>query len=502
MHPDPGLFQELNRRRPRADARGRPPITRRQLLSVGAAGVAGALLAACGESDAEKIEVPTLAATRDASAPVPTAIATDRTERAPSRAGAIPQPGEQRRISVAVPAFGGTNWDVDPILLAAGHNAARASDNRYRYEANRLPSNFGYRWDYAAAVEGGAGGRELLAIQNWDLDSLVSAERLLPLSPFIASDDSFDPDIYWPGVLNTGNRNGVQYALPIAVAPWITFVNQDLAAASGHQIPPRNRWDRNAFLEAAIAMHGDPAVPGREHALGVLFNVEPMWGAPDQLWSWAPSFLFLQAALGPIPSAQGAFEALRSPEAHEIVQFIYDLASTHGFAPANEREAGRTWLRFRDGDIGLMVQWLGGIGFGWMTGSRGPDNVLYPFPDFAGHGNPVEVWLMLGISADAEEPRVAYDALRVLQRSMHESANVPAIRISAAELQAIAPEYRADEAQMVVDLMESASYVRLTRPQWGAFINAVDAGIIREELSALEALEAVVHQLEATGARV
>ena len=401
-----------------------------------------------------------------------------------------------------MPAFGGTNWDVDPILLAAGHNAARQSENRYAYKAVRLPSNFGYRWDYAAAVEGGAGGRELLAIEHWDLDGLVGAERLLPLSPFMASDDSFDPDLYWPGVLETGRRDGVQYALPVAVAPWITVVNRDLAAASGHQIPTRDRWDRNAFLEAAIAMHGDPAVPGREHALGVLFNVEPMWGAPDQLWSWAPSFLFLQSALGPIPNEQGSFEALRSPEAHEIIQFVYDLAATHGFAPANEREAGRTWLRFREGKIGLMVQWLGGTGFGWMTSRLGPDNVLYPFSDFAGHGNPVEVWLMLGVSAAAEEPRVAYDALRILERGMRESANVPATRVSAAELQAIAPVYRDDEAQMVVDLMESASYVRLTRPQWGAFINAVDAGIIREELSALDALEAVVHQLEAAGARV
>ena len=55
---------------------------------------------------------------------------------------------------------------------------------------------------------------------------------------------------------------------------------------------------------------------------------------------------------------------------------------------------------------------------------------------------------------------------------------------------------------MVVDLMHNASYVRLSRAEWGAFIAEVDSGIILEELSAEEALDGVARRLEELGARV
>ena len=55
---------------------------------------------------------------------------------------------------------------------------------------------------------------------------------------------------------------------------------------------------------------------------------------------------------------------------------------------------------------------------------------------------------------------------------------------------------------MVVDIMQSASYVTISRPHWGAFINQLDAGIIRDDLSANEALTALIHRLQDLGAQV
>ena len=55
---------------------------------------------------------------------------------------------------------------------------------------------------------------------------------------------------------------------------------------------------------------------------------------------------------------------------------------------------------------------------------------------------------------------------------------------------------------MVVDIMQSANYVTIDRPQWGAFVNQLDAGIIRDQLSANEALTNLTHRLEELGARV
>ena len=51
-------------------------------------------------------------------------------------------------------------------------------------------------------------------------------------------------------------------------------------------------------------------------------------------------------------------------------------------------------------------------------------------------------------------------------------------------------------------MMQSASYVTISRPQWGAFVNQLDAGIIRDDLSANEALTALIHRLQDLGAQV
>ena len=178
--------------------------------------------------------------------------------------------------------------------------------------ANPSPPTFGYRWDYAETLDDGSGNSrtDLVMLEQWDLANLVAGNKLLPLDEHLTSDSGFDPGAYWPGILETGKVEGVQYALPVAASPWITVVNRDLAAAAEYEIPPREAWDSQAFVEAALTMHGDPEAPGGSDALGLLLNVEPMWGAPDQLWSWTPSFLFLQSALGALPDSQGSFAAL------------------------------------------------------------------------------------------------------------------------------------------------------------------------------------------------
>ena len=55
---------------------------------------------------------------------------------------------------------------------------------------------------------------------------------------------------------------------------------------------------------------------------------------------------------------------------------------------------------------------------------------------------------------------------------------------------------------MLVELMERASYVTLSRAAWGAFIAEVDAAIILDGVSAQEALDGVAQRLEEMGARV
>ncbi len=80
--------------------------------------------------------------------------------------------------------------------------------------------------------------------------------------------------------------------------------------------------------------------------------------------------------------------------------------------------------------------------------------------------------------------------------------NVPAQRLEPDQLQRLLASYSDEAAQMVVDIMQTANYVTIDRPQWGAFVNQLDAGIIRDELSANEALTNLTQRLEELGAQV
>jgi hypothetical protein len=426
-------------------------------------------------------------------------------DRAPSGEGRLPAAGADHPISLALPTFGGSNVGVEQILISARSGVRAETQNRYRYSDVPLQSTLGYRWDYTEFLDDGSGAAraDLVVLEGWDLENLVSNALLEPLDDHLGSDARFEPDDYWPGILEAGQVDGVQYALPVAAAPWVTVVNLDLAKAAGFEMPSREAWDAEAFVRGAAAMHQNPNVPGPRPTVGVGIDVEPLWMAPDQLWNDAPSLAFLQSSLGALPDGQGSFEGLRSAQARATLETFQELATRYGISPDQRRRNVDAYDLLDDGLLGMTMFGLSGLWFGNLIGSFLPsNNVLYPFPNFGDGRTPASIWLMLGIGAGRANPRVAYDALRVLERHAVAGANVPGWRTSAEDLQRRFPSYRDDEAQMVVDLMQNASYVRLRRAEWGAFIAEVDAGIILEELSAPEALDGVVRRLEELGARV
>ena len=189
---------------------GRPPtappgLTRRRALRLAAMAGAGVLAAACGEPEIPKIQPPVLPSTQrtaaaatqrteSAATPLPTVIVTAG-ERAPSREGSLPEAGANRPISIALPTFAGGNWDVEPILLSAEFAARQETGSRYKYTREPLPSNFGYRWDYAETLDDGSGNSrtDLVMLEQWDLANLVAGNKLLPLDEHLTSDSGSTP---------------------------------------------------------------------------------------------------------------------------------------------------------------------------------------------------------------------------------------------------------------------------------------------------------------------
>ncbi len=476
-------------------------VTRRRVLGFGLAAGAGVLAAGCGEPEAVKVEPPALPSAGRTVAESSIEVS----ERAPSGEGGLPAAGAEYPISVALPTFGGSNAGVEQILIAARSGVRAETRRRYRYSDEPMASTLGYDWNYTELLDDGSGAAraDLVALERWDLEHLVANGMLSPLDEYLVSDGTFEPDDYWPGILEAGQIDGVQYALPVAAAPWATVVNRTLAETAGFAMPPREAWDGEAFVQGAVAMHRAPNVAGPRATVGVGLNVEPLWMAPDQLWNDAPSFVFLQSRLGALPDGEGSFEGLRSAEARATLETFHELATGYGISPDQRRRNVDAYDLIDDGLIGLTPFALSGRWFGNLIGSSVPsENVLYPFPDFGDGRAPAMVWLMLGMGSGRNDPRVVYDALRALERHAQGPSNVPARRASAEELQQRFPWYREDEARMVVELMGKASYVGLSRAAWGAFITEVDAAIIVDRVSAQEALDGVARRLEELGARV
>ncbi|MDE2868475.1 MAG: extracellular solute-binding protein [Chloroflexota bacterium] len=464
------------------------------LVAVGV-GVVGA---ACGEPEVVRVERPVL----PSEGRTVTAAAMEVSERAPSGDGGVPPAGAEYPVSVALPTFGGSNVGVEQILISARSGVRAETRSRYRYSDEPMASTLGYGWSYTELLDDGSGAAraDLVALERWDLEHLVANGMLSPLDDWLVSDGSFDPNDYWPGILEAGQIDGVQYALPVAAAPWATVVNQTLAATAGFDVPPREAWDGEAFVRGAVAMHRTPGVAGPRATVGVGLNVEPLWMAPDQLWNDAPSFVFLQSKLGALPDGEGSFEGLRSADAKSVLATFHELATGYGISADQRRRNVDAYDLIDDGLIGLTPLAVSGRWFGNLIGNSVPsENVLYPFPDFGSGRAPAMVWLMLGMGSGRNDPRVIYDALRALERHAQAPTNVPARRVSAETLQQGFPWYRDDEARMVVELMERAAYVRLSRAAWGAFIKEVDAAIILDEVSAEEALDGVRRQLEEMG---
>jgi ABC-type glycerol-3-phosphate transport system substrate-binding protein len=470
------------------------------VLALLAGGASLGVLAACGES-APQASAELRQDLQEALERART-VATTSVERAPS-AGGMPQPGDRRRVTVLFPSsgWGGgpENRDLEPIMISARFGAAAETENRYDFEAKSLPSKIDSRWEFADVLEAfsAAGGPALVMLDVADLRGLSDAKRLLPLNEHLASDAAFDPAAYWPHLLETGQIDGAQYALPVAVAPWITILNADLASSSGIEPPAREDFDRDSLLQLALAMQGGPAVQGREHALGYHRFVDPPTTALPDVNAWPPLYAYVMSAVGQLRAEDGSFDALRSTQALDAVRFIQDLRKVHGVEAEPGRSGRRVWATLNEGNLGMFGWSLRGGNVTWLRGPGRPENLLYPFPRMGTGGAPVGVWAMLAIPADVPNPAVAYQALGAYIRALYQVASVPALRMSVADLQTLDPFFRDGEAQMVVDLLDNATYITLTRREQGVLRNTLDGGVVLNDLSPREALDEALLQLDA-----
>ena len=147
-------------------------------------------------------------------------------------------------------------------------------------------------------------------------------EVILPLDPFIETDNLFDTTDFYPGLLADFQQSGVQWGIPASADIYVIKYNKELFDQAG--IPyPQNGWRTDEFLETALALtsgSGDNKIYGFtagaiELGMANLF-LEPL-GARLIDESVDPPTMHLD-----------------SPETIDAIRWLTDLSKVYEITPA------------------------------------------------------------------------------------------------------------------------------------------------------------------------
>lgn len=475
-----------------------PPLrlNRRQALTAGAASLGALALAACGESPAEEVagSLPEgLQAQLQRNLERARAEARNVTAAAPRAAVKLPTPGAGHPVTVAMyptNRIGGSLFGQFVNGLAAARERA---EDRYTYSEAAL--DYGRNastFSISTALEAVAHQKPDIVIYfRADQADLLANDRLAPLDDFLLSDPGFNAADFWPGLLNAGQSEGAQYGLPVAVSPHVLLFNRELAVKQNVEPPAPDplTFDAEVFLDAVRALHMEPPPSGGLGSMGYIsrFTPEPD-GNGDYSASPSP-YELLQSAVGDLRGPGNDFAPLTSQPAVQVAEFLRAWVHDHRLAITD----GRSTRSFqRSGQFGFT-----GTILAFIPPSRLVGNSLevYPLPNMGAGRSPVFVHAMLGVVASAQNPEIAYDALRHLSAGLRSSSVLPATRISAEGIAARTPDLAPEDANLIEQLMNSATYATLSRRQAGLITNHIVGNIIFGDQHPDEGMQAIANSL-------
>lgn len=475
-----------------------PRLNRRRALAAGAASLGTLALAACGESPTESAagSLPEgLQAELQRNLERARVEASSATDAAPRPAVKLPTPGAQHPVTVAMyptNRIGGSLFGQFVNGLAAARERA---EERYTYseaalEYGRNASTF----SISTALEAVAHQKPDIVIYfRADQADLLANDRLAPLDDFLVSDPGFEPAGFWPGLLETGKHEGVQYGVPVAVSPHVLLFNRALATEL--QVAPPTpdplTFDAEVFLDTVRQLHAEPPPSGGLGSMGYISRFTPEPNAQGD-YSASPSpFELLQSAVGDIRGPGNDFAPLTSPPAIAVAEFLRAWVHDHRLA-ITDGSSTRSFRR--TGQFGFTDTILAFLPTNWLIGYSLD---VYPLPNMGTGRSPVFVHAMIGVLASAKNPELAYDALRHLSAGLRSSSILPATRISAEGVAARAPDLPPEGANLVEQLMTNAVYSTLSRRQAGIITNGIVGDIVFGDQHPQDAMQAIADRLRA-----
>ncbi len=165
---------------------------------------------------------------------------------------------------------------------------------------------------------------DIMQIGDDAVPMFVDAGALISLDDFIANDDSFDTEMYLPGLLEPGRYMDQQYMLPKDFSPMGVYYNKMIFDEYGVDYPTDD-WTWEEFLDIAQQLTMDTDGDGNTDLWGVQLTA-----------NWTTGFeYFIFANGGQLISEDGKnfLGVMDSDASVGAVQFFSDLYNVHKVAP-------------------------------------------------------------------------------------------------------------------------------------------------------------------------
>lgn len=230
---------------------------------------------------------------------------------------------------------------------------------------------------------------DLVAMQSMRMPSFYGV--LEPLDPFIAA-DNFDKSVFESSIISGLSQDGVQYALPYDVGPWLVFYNRDKFAEAG-LAEPKPDWTFDDFKAAA-----EKLTSGDNYGYAVQ----------------AFDFIAQPVALGAEYFNDGNQFDLTNPGYAAAVGKLVDLVAVAKASPVFASGAGAQTGsgRFAAGNAAMVID--GPWSLLTTQASVGFKVGVAPLPRGEGPSRYITAGSGWGISAASQHKDEAYKALKVL----------------------------------------------------------------------------------------
>ena len=248
---------------------------------------------------------------------------------------------------------------------------------------------------------------DIFMVLGTDFNQFASMGVMKNLETFIEEDADFEPEKYFTSAFVSGQYESVQYALPYETVPTLMFVNKTLLTQEGIDMPEEN-WTWDDFYEICKKVTRDTDGDG----------VLDQFGSYNYDWMDA-----LCSNGGGVFNKKGTEAALTDSRVVEAVKYVRSINDLYGGEKLTQED-------FNGGRVAFMPLTFAEYrtyktypykirkyaNFQW-------DCVTMPAGEQGGNISQVDS-LLMGISANTKEEKLAWEFLKLLTYDEESQMNI------------------------------------------------------------------------------